>query len=86
MENAIVISDGISIPLALIYFIYIVQSVRWVVIPLLSIAFSFALSFMGMYEVSHSYNVPSVAPNLMLALIIVMSIDYSLFQVGGVQM
>ena len=73
------ISDAISIPLALLAYIFTVRSVRFSVFPLLGIISGILLSFVIMLPVSKHMDVIAFAPNLQMSISIAMGVDYSLF-------
>lgn len=72
--------DTIVLPLALSVLVYIVQSWRMVVIPLFNVATCLLSSFACMYGLTaYTTPAPSFVPSVMEALVLALSIDYSLF-------
>lgn len=71
--------DAIAIPLAMIIMSITLKSVRTMILPLITIGFTLAISFGAMYFVSLGMGVSSTTPSLMMSLCIAMSIDYNLF-------
>eukprot|EP01062_Namystynia_karyoxenos_P062451 TRINITY_DN55332_c0_g1_i1.p1 TRINITY_DN55332_c0_g1~~TRINITY_DN55332_c0_g1_i1.p1 ORF type:complete len:1016 (+),score=393.96 TRINITY_DN55332_c0_g1_i1:99-3146(+) len=71
--------DAISIPLAMCVLAYILRSWRLLVLPLVNMGVTAAVSFGVMSLVADHMNVNSVAPSLMMSILVAMSIDYSLF-------
>ena len=65
---------------ALSVLVYIVQSWRMVVIPLFNVATCLLSSFACMYGLTaYTTPAPSFVPSVMEALVLALSIDYSLF-------
>lgn len=71
--------DAIAIPIAMIIMSVTLKSVRTMILPLITIGFTLAISFGAMYFVSLGMAVASTTPSLMMSLCIAMSIDYNLF-------
>jgi uncharacterized membrane protein YdfJ with MMPL/SSD domain len=71
--------DGISLPLAAMVLMFVVGSGRLLLIPLVCLATSAAVVFGTMRIRAYSTPVQTIAPPLMMSLLIAMSIDYSLF-------
>jgi uncharacterized membrane protein YdfJ with MMPL/SSD domain len=71
--------DAIAIPLAMIIMSITLKSLRTMILPLITIGFTLAISFGAMYFVSLGMGVSSTTPSLMMSLCIAMSIDYNLF-------
>eukprot|EP01065_Artemidia_motanka_P016027 TRINITY_DN1975_c0_g4_i1.p1 TRINITY_DN1975_c0_g4~~TRINITY_DN1975_c0_g4_i1.p1 ORF type:complete len:1047 (+),score=424.53 TRINITY_DN1975_c0_g4_i1:90-3230(+) len=71
--------DAISIPLAMCVLAYVLRSWRLLVLPLVNMGATAAVSFGVMSLVADHMNVNSVAPSLMMSILVAMSIDYSLF-------
>eukprot|EP00760_Papus_ankaliazontas_P017043 PhM_4_TR17011/c0_g1_i2/m.68989/K06994/K06994; putative drug exporter of the RND superfamily len=72
--------DSIVLPLAMLILAYFVRSLRLIIIPGICIGLTAALSFATMYLIGSTIlTVNSLAPSLMMSVLIAMSIDYSLF-------
>eukprot|EP00727_Mastigamoeba_balamuthi_P008638 m51a1_g4397 hypothetical protein (1309) ;mRNA; f:377629-385380 len=72
--------ETISLPLALLVIVLVLQSAPLMVIPLTSVFFSIAVSYSIMYLFGrYVLDVPSVSPSVMMSLTTAMSFDYSLF-------
>lgn len=71
--------DTISLPLAVVVLTFVVGSWRLLLIPLVCLATSAAVVFGAMRIRAYSTPVQTIAPPLMMSLLIAMSIDYSLF-------
>mmetsp|Transcript_9791 Transcript_9791/g.17871 ORF Transcript_9791/g.17871 Transcript_9791/m.17871 type:complete len:907 (+) Transcript_9791:219-2939(+) len=72
--------DAAVLPLALLVLMYVVQSWRMVIIPLFNVATCLLSSFAIMYALTTvTTKAPSFVPSVMEALVIALSIDYSLF-------
>eukprot|EP01062_Namystynia_karyoxenos_P071653 TRINITY_DN672_c0_g1_i4.p1 TRINITY_DN672_c0_g1~~TRINITY_DN672_c0_g1_i4.p1 ORF type:complete len:1020 (+),score=255.13 TRINITY_DN672_c0_g1_i4:97-3060(+) len=71
--------DMIVLPIAVFILAWIVRSLRLMLMPLISLGFSAAVSFAVMYGVALVKNVFSGASALMMSILIAMSIDYGLF-------
>merc|ERR1719198_1633906 len=71
--------DTITIPAAMFVLMLMLQSLRIMAIPIITIAISIGCSFLVMYPIALHHDIASTAPSMMLSIIIAMSIDYSLF-------
>eukprot|EP00471_Norrisiella_sphaerica_P012042 CAMPEP_0184504814 /NCGR_PEP_ID=MMETSP0113_2-20130426/52661_1 /TAXON_ID=91329 /ORGANISM="Norrisiella sphaerica, Strain BC52" /LENGTH=786 /DNA_ID=CAMNT_0026894473 /DNA_START=654 /DNA_END=3014 /DNA_ORIENTATION=+ len=72
--------DLIVLPLALCVLMYVVQSWRMVIIPIINVATCLLSSFAMMYGITmFTVKAPSFVPSVMEAMVIALSIDYSLF-------
>ena len=71
--------DAIVIPIALILFCLMVRSLRLLILPILAMVLSLALSFATATVATYFTAVMSYLPSLLMSLIIAMSFDYSLF-------
>ncbi len=71
--------DGFTAPLALVILMFMLGSVRIMIIPFINIITIFLGSFLVMYPVATYMSVASFAPSLMMSTIIALSVDYSLF-------
>ncbi len=72
--------DSIVLPLALLILALVLQSLRLMIIPIITIGISTFTSFMLMYPVARYWlDVGSFAPSVMMSTILAISIDYSLF-------
>eukprot|EP01064_Diplonema_japonicum_P034996 TRINITY_DN7417_c0_g1_i1.p1 TRINITY_DN7417_c0_g1~~TRINITY_DN7417_c0_g1_i1.p1 ORF type:complete len:918 (+),score=137.07 TRINITY_DN7417_c0_g1_i1:84-2756(+) len=71
--------DAISIPTAMLVLMWILQSPRLLVLPLLNMGLTAASAFGIMSIVAGWMSVNSVAPSLMMSILVAMSIDYNLF-------
>jgi len=72
--------DLIVLPMALAVLMYVVQSWRMIVIPLFNVATTLLSSFAMMYGLTkYTAKAPSFVPSVMEAMVIALSIDYSLF-------
>jgi len=71
--------DVFAMPIALLVLVYVVQSLTVMIIPIIAVIASAALSFGLMYVVCLFYDVPTFCPAMMMSVIVAMSIDYSLF-------
>jgi len=71
--------DAVSLPLALVVFIAIMQSLSVAVVPVLAVGASVLLSFTIMNPIARAMSIPSYCPAIMMSIEIAMSIDYSLF-------
>lgn len=80
IEQDLTLMDTITIPLALLVFWLFLGNVRLLILPLLNIATSVILSFALMYPVAiYMLPVSSIAPTLMMSVILALSTDYCLF-------
>lgn len=68
-----------TFPFALILVAMVVQNIRMVFLIIINIVASLLTSFLIMYPIALQVNVTSMTPSLMIAAILAMSIDYSLF-------
>ena len=82
LEQDLLVGDGISIPTALLVLCWALRSFRFVVIPLVSVAVSTFVGLMFLVPIAKASVMPTVAPNMMMSLIIAMSVDYSLFMLS----
>eukprot|EP00759_Apiculatamorpha_spiralis_P042312 PhF_6_TR40458/c0_g1_i2/m.60445/K06994/K06994; putative drug exporter of the RND superfamily len=72
--------DSIVLPLAMLVLAYFVRSLRLIILPLVSIGMTAGVSFGLMWVIATlGLSVNSVAPSLMMSVMIAMSIDYALF-------
>lgn len=71
--------DGIALPIAVIVLWFIVKSGRLMIIPLINMGASAALSFGLMYLIGLVSVVEMSTSSLMMSILIAMSVDYSLF-------
>eukprot|EP01059_Diplonema_ambulator_P020472 TRINITY_DN34283_c0_g1_i1.p1 TRINITY_DN34283_c0_g1~~TRINITY_DN34283_c0_g1_i1.p1 ORF type:complete len:887 (+),score=327.11 TRINITY_DN34283_c0_g1_i1:42-2663(+) len=71
--------DAISIPTAMLVLMWILQSPRLLVLPLLNMGLTAGTAFGVMSIVAGWMSVNSVAPSLMMSILVAMSIDYNLF-------
>lgn len=78
-ERDILVMDAIVLPIALIVLALVLRSFRLMILPILSVGLSIAVSFFVMYPIAKLMPVFSFVPSVMMALVIAMSIDYSLF-------
>jgi MMPL family len=79
VEEDMISADCVVLPLAGLMLLYMIRSLRLMIIPALSIGVSAAGSFATAYLVTFFAAVFETVPSLMMSLIIAMSIDYSLF-------
>lgn len=78
--TSVTLIDSIVLPLALGVLVYVVQSWRFLIIPIVNVGTCLLLSFAIMYGVTHvTAKAPSFVPSVMEAMVIALSIDYSLF-------
>lgn len=73
------IMDTAVLPLALLVLASIVQSLPFLLMPIINIICTILSSFLIMYPVALNMDVVSFTPSVMMSLTIAMSIDYSLF-------
>lgn len=71
--------DAVCLPLALIAFIFCIMSLRLLVVPALTIPVTVLISFGLMYPVTTVTSVSSLAPEMSVAVMLAISIDYALF-------
>eukprot|EP01062_Namystynia_karyoxenos_P071654 TRINITY_DN672_c0_g1_i5.p1 TRINITY_DN672_c0_g1~~TRINITY_DN672_c0_g1_i5.p1 ORF type:complete len:818 (+),score=330.97 TRINITY_DN672_c0_g1_i5:860-3313(+) len=71
--------DLIVLPIAVLILAWIVRSLRLMIMPLLSLGASAAVSFAIMYGIALVMDVFSSASAVMMSILIAMSIDYGLF-------
>eukprot|EP00755_Sulcionema_specki_P021462 Sspe_Gene.13395::Locus_4584_Transcript_1_1_Confidence_1.000_Length_1519::g.13395::m.13395 len=71
--------DAVSIPLAMLVLLFILKSWRLLLLPLCNMGLTAATSFGLMTGVASHMDVNSVAPSLMMSILVAMSIDYNLF-------
>mmetsp|Transcript_3702 Transcript_3702/g.5735 ORF Transcript_3702/g.5735 Transcript_3702/m.5735 type:complete len:898 (+) Transcript_3702:208-2901(+) len=72
--------DLVVLPLALLVLVYVVQSWRMVIIPIINVSTCLLSSFAMMYGLTqYTAKAPSFVPSVMEAMVIALSIDYSLF-------
>eukprot|EP01060_Flectonema_neradi_P041215 TRINITY_DN970_c0_g1_i1.p1 TRINITY_DN970_c0_g1~~TRINITY_DN970_c0_g1_i1.p1 ORF type:complete len:887 (+),score=139.08 TRINITY_DN970_c0_g1_i1:40-2661(+) len=71
--------DAVSIPLAMLVLMWILKSWRLVILPLTNMGLTAACAFGVMSGVASIMAVNSVAPSLMMSILVAMSIDYNLF-------
>eukprot|EP00759_Apiculatamorpha_spiralis_P045224 PhF_6_TR42106/c0_g1_i1/m.63571/K06994/K06994; putative drug exporter of the RND superfamily len=80
VERDLGLMDAIVLPCAMLILSFFVRSLRLVLVPILSIGMSLGISFAIMYFVGTTVlKVSSIAPSLMMSVLIAMSIDYALF-------
>ncbi|KAH3761773.1 MMPL family transporter [Pelomyxa schiedti] len=77
--DLMIISDAISISIAIIVLLVMLRSLVLIVIPLVNLAITMATSFALVYLLALAMPVASYNPAIMMAVIVAMSIDYSLF-------
>ncbi|KAH3745164.1 MMPL family transporter [Pelomyxa schiedti] len=78
-EKEIIISDCISISIALVVLLLMLRSIVLIILPLVNLAITMSLSFAVVYAIAKQIDVAGYVPAIMMALIVAMSIDYSLF-------
>mmetsp|Transcript_11578 Transcript_11578/g.17285 ORF Transcript_11578/g.17285 Transcript_11578/m.17285 type:complete len:861 (-) Transcript_11578:344-2926(-) len=79
-STTITMIDLIVLPIALMVLMYVVQSWRMVIIPIINVATTMLSSFAIMYGLTKiTARAPSFVPSVMEAMVIALSIDYSLF-------
>ena len=71
--------DAVCLPLALMAFIFCIMSLRLLVIPGLAIPVTIFIGFGLMYPVTTTMSVSSLAPEMSIAVMLAISVDYSLF-------
>jgi len=71
--------DTIALPIAMVVMALVLRSPRLLVVPLLTLVASLAMSFGMMYFVSMDLKVVNVVPSLMVSFALAMNVDYSLF-------
>ncbi|KAJ9456507.1 Membrane protein YdfJ [Diplonema papillatum] len=71
--------DAVSIPLALVTLMWILKSARLLIIPLANMGLTAASSFGVMSVLAGFMSVNTIAPSLMMTILVAMSIDYNLF-------
>mmetsp|Transcript_37644 Transcript_37644/g.61267 ORF Transcript_37644/g.61267 Transcript_37644/m.61267 type:complete len:1013 (-) Transcript_37644:1174-4212(-) len=71
--------DSLSFPFALLVLAFMLKSARLLILPVINMVLTVAVSFMLMYPVAVSTNVIAVAPSVMMSCSVAFSIDYSLF-------
>jgi len=73
--------DAMSIPLATLIFCGLLQTWRFVALPLVTMAIALCVSFgiVSILASSTGFVVCTITPNLMMCILIAMSFDYSLF-------
>ena len=74
--------DATVLPLAMLILAYILKSGRLVMIPIMCLGVSAAMSFAIMFGVACVTTVFTGAPSLMMSILIAMSIDYGLFMLS----
>lgn len=75
--QTLAIADGITIPVALIIFGYVLKNYRLIVIPIVAAVVTFVVSMAVLSLLADT--VPSIAINIQSALALALSIDYSMF-------
>lgn len=76
--------DKAVLPIALLILACIVQSLPFMLMPILNIGCTILAEFLIMYPVALSMDVVSFTPSVMMSITIAMSIDYSLFLLSRV--
>jgi uncharacterized membrane protein YdfJ with MMPL/SSD domain len=71
--------DGIALPIAILVLWFIVKSGRLLLIPLVNMCASAAMSFGSMYLIGLLTIVEMSTSSIMMSILIAMSVDYSLF-------
>ena len=71
--------DTIALPIALLVLIIVVRSSSIMIVPVIAVGASVAVSFGLMSAVASRWDVPTFCPAVMMSVIVAMSIDYSLF-------
>jgi len=75
------VGDAISIPIALMLMAAAMQSIRFLVIPIVTLPLTVLLSWSVVFGLSTLSTVSELAPNLMTVLSLALSVDYTLFMV-----
>lgn len=71
--------DAIVLPISFLLFLLLVKSVRLLILPIVGMLLSLALSFASATLLSYFVPVMSYIPSLLMSLVIAMSFDYALF-------
>lgn len=70
----------IVLPISLLVLCSVVKSWRFIIIPIVNVAIGILFSFAMMFWITHYTTMaPSFVPSVMEALVLALSIDYSLF-------
>lgn len=78
-EDNLELMDAIILPVAFFILAIMLGSFRLLLIPLLALAITAALSFATVDGITHIHPILSAAPSLMASVFLAMSIDYSMF-------
>jgi MMPL family len=79
VERDVLVCDGSAIPLALLVMAVMVQSLRLLIVPILTLLASGAMSFGIMYFPTTNMPIVAMALSLMSSVVVAISLDYSLF-------
>eukprot|EP00040_Diaphanoeca_grandis_P013426 m.67862 g.67862 ORF g.67862 m.67862 type:complete len:837 (-) comp23881_c0_seq1:68-2578(-) len=78
-ERDLEMMDGIILPIALFILALVVGSFRLLIVPVMALAFTAALSFATIDGITRIHPIISSTPSLMMSVFLAMSIDYSMF-------
>ena len=77
--------SAMTLPVALLILAFMVRNLRLVLCTVLNLGACAGAAFLVMYAISYVMTVSTVAPSMMLAVALAMSIDYSLFLLSRFQ-